>query len=76
MATGPEGSESARMEDVVPPSHVELEEPAKLMTLTLWIALTQFDDMINGKAVSRTDTQIGLGLGAPCLRPRRESTCS
>jgi hypothetical protein len=42
MATGSMGSKSAsmmaRMEDVAPPSNVELVDPAKLMTLTLWIA--------------------------------------
>jgi len=83
MATGSEGSESAsmmaRMEDVAPPSNVELEDPAKLMTLTLWIALTkaQFDDLVNGKPqLSQTNIQIVSGLGAPCLRPWKEPTCS
>ena len=74
MATGSEGSESAsmmaRMEDVAPPSNVELEDPAKLMTLTLWIALTkaQFDDLVNGKPVIPDEYSNCFGLRCAMLK--------
>ena len=74
MATGSEGSESAsmmaRMEDVGPPSNVELVDPAKLMTLTLWIALTktQFDDLVNGKPVIPDEYSNRFGLRRTMLK--------